>query len=119
MNEQPGADRRTAQRFSMQLPVEVKSPAAGGAVATKTDDVSFRGVYFHINQHFEVNSTIDLVLTLPREVTLSDDVRVHCVGRVVRVERPKAGPEASGGGLVGVAAVIERYDFLKSPSKAT
>jgi len=115
MKDQPGDDRRTAQRFSMQLPVEVNSPAAGGRVATKTDDVSSRGVYFHINQNFEVNSTIDLVLTLPREVTLSDDVRVHCVGRVVRVERPKAG----NGGQVGVAAVIERYTFLPSPSKAT
>jgi len=115
MKDQPGDDRRTAPRYTMQLPVEVKSPAAGGLLATKTDDVSSRGVYFHINQNFEVNSPIDLVLTLPREVTLSEDVRVHCVGRVVRVERP--GTE--NGGQVGVAAVIERYDFLPSPSKAS
>jgi hypothetical protein len=94
----------------MQLPVEVRSGVAGGAAVTKTDDVSFRGVYFHINRNFEVDSPIDLVLTLPREVTLSNDVRVHCVGRVVRVERPST----ENGGQVGVAAVIERYNFLPS-----
>ncbi|MGH9804947.1 MAG: PilZ domain-containing protein [Candidatus Acidiferrales bacterium] len=114
MKDQSGDDRRGAQRYSMQLPVEVQSPAAGGRLITRTDDVSFRGVYFHINQNFEVNSTIDLVLTLPHEVTLSEDVRVHCVGRVVRVEHP--GTES--GGQVGVAAVIERYDFLPSPAKS-
>lgn len=116
MKVQPGDERRTAQRFTMQLPVEVEAPGAGGRVATRTDDVSFRGVYFHINQNFEVDSPIDLVLTLPHEVTLSQDVRVHCVGRVVRVERPA---EGANGGQVGVAAVIERYDFLAAPSKTS
>lgn len=115
MKGQAGAERRTAQRYSMQLPVEVKSPATSGPVTIKTDDISFRGVYFHINQNFEINSPIDLVLTLPREVTLSDDVRVHCVGRVVRVEIPGT----DNGGLVGVAAVIERYNFLPSASKSS
>lgn len=114
MKDQPVDERRTALRYSMQLPVEVRTPDPGGAVVTKTDDVSFRGVYFHINQNFEINSPVDLVLTLPREVTLSEDVRVHCVGRVVRVER--SGKE--NGGQVGVAAVIERYDFLPFPAKS-
>lgn len=115
MKEQSGENRRAAHRYSMTLPVEVKGSAAAGPVSTTTKDVSFRGVYFTVNQNFEVNSPIDLVLTLPREVTLSDDVRVHCVGHVVRVDKQPA----EKGGQVGVAAVIERYNFLPSASKAT
>jgi len=113
MKDPSGDERRTAHRFNMHLPVEVRAPATQEPLSTTTEDVSFRGVYFTINRKFEVNSPIDLVLTLPREVTLSDDVRVHCVGRVVRVDRR----QAENGGQVGVAAVIERYNFLPSASK--
>ena len=116
MKDQPGDNRRGAHRYSMKLPVEVRGSAAAGPVTTTTTkDVSFRGVYFTVNQNFEVNSPIDLVLTLPREVTLSNDVRIHCVGHVVRVDKQPA----EKGGQVGVAAVIERYNFLPSASKAS
>lgn len=115
MKEQRSENRREAHRYSMKLPMEVKGSAAAGPVSTTTKDVSFRGVYFTVNQNFEVNSPIDLVLTLPREVTLSDDVRVHCVGRVVRVDKRPSG----NGSEVGVAALIERYDFLPAASKAS
>jgi hypothetical protein len=48
-------------------------------------------------------------LTLPPEITLTESIRVHCKGKVVRVD-----PQA-GGGRVGIAAVIERYEFLAEP----
>jgi len=108
-------DRRNARRFLMNLPLEVSTAAAGQPLASqaKTRDVSYRGLYFTVDRDLEAGSPIEFVLTLPKEITLTDDVRVQCAGRVVRVE--KLGPER-GSGLVGVAAVIEQYDFLPPPS---
>jgi hypothetical protein len=45
-------------------------------------------------------------LTLPPEITLTESIRVQCKGRVVRVE------DSSDDGRVGVAAVIDEYQFL-------
>ena len=51
-------------------------------------------------------SPIGFTLTLPPEITLTESIRVQCKGRVVRVEN------GSHDGKVGVAAVIEEYEFL-------
>lgn len=106
-------DRRTARRFLMNLPVEVGVSPGEERLPTvaKTRDVSYRGLYFTIDRAPEMGSPIEFILTLPKEITLSGDVRVQCVGRVVRVERVDAGEAAR----VGVAAVIEQYDFLPPP----
>ena len=91
----------------MTLPVEIKGEVrTGETLAAETRDVSFRGLYFVVDQEFESGSSIEFILTLPRELTLAGDVRIYCAGRVVRVEKP-----VPAGG-VGVAAIIDRYEFL-------
>lgn len=106
-------ERRSARRFLLSLPLEVKGQLSTGetfSAATKTRDISFRGLYFVVDREFDSGSPIEFVLTLPKEVTLAGDVRIYCAGRVVRVERPDSP------GTVGVAAVIDRYEFLREPS---
>jgi hypothetical protein len=56
-----------------------------------------------------LGSEIEFTLTLPPEITLTESIRVHCKGRVVRVE------PAAAGGKIGIAAIIERYEFLAEP----
>jgi len=51
-------------------------------------------------------SQIGFTLTLPPEITLTESIRVQCKGRVVRVE------DTAADGRVGVAAVIDEYQFL-------
>jgi len=121
MSQESNDDRRSARRFLMELPVKVKLASVGGpaTAATRTRDVSSRGLYFNVDLEVKVGSPIDFVLTLPQAITLSTDVRVHCVGRVVRVDASpasQAGDEGDGGG-VGVATVIEQYSFLPSGSE--
>lgn len=99
-------ERRAARRFSMALPLKVRLSVEGG-VAEKTGetrDVSFRGLYFTIEASVETGSSIEFVLTLPQQITLAGDVHIRCYGRVLRVE-PRNGSR-------GVAAQIERYEFL-------
>ena len=102
----PQTEQRSTRRFSLDLPITVKFPnhGAAGDVAGHTRDVSSRGVFFYMNSEIEEGNSIDFVMTLPSEITLSDPVRVHCTGRVVRVSQ--------AGGEQGVAVAIEKYDFV-------
>ncbi|HXX20047.1 MAG TPA: PilZ domain-containing protein [Candidatus Acidoferrum sp.] len=105
-----GVERRAARRFSMMLPLKVRF-SAGDAVTEKageTRDVSFRGLYFMIEAAVELGSAIEFVLTLPQQITLAGDVHIRCYGRVLRVE--------AHNGRHGVAARIERYEFLPTPA---
>lgn len=102
-------DKRRARRFPMQLPVAVRIEEAKGEQRTvQTRDVSSSGVYFEIGSPLDVGSSLEFVLTLPEPITKGNPVRIKCIGKVVRVERaPRSG------GHIGVAATIERYEFVR------
>src|SRR5713226_908513 len=103
-----GSERRTTQRFSMRLPLTVRwtTGAAVGETSTESRDVSSRGVYFFLSKDVRAGSPVEILLTLPNEITLAGPVRVRCLGRVQRTE-----PREEG--AVGVVAAIERYEFLR------
>jgi len=103
-------ERRSSRRFTMALPLTIRSSGPAGSVEHQghTRDVSFRGLYFLADADYEAGSQIEFVLTLPKEITLAGDVNIRCFGQVVRVE--------SADGRHGVAARIERYEFLPSPT---
>jgi PilZ domain len=101
-----GIERRASRRFTMTLPLTVRSTGPNGAVERRgqTRDVSFRGLYFLIEANYDVGNEIEFVLTLPKEITQAGDVHIRCYGQVVRVDVLN--------GHRGVAARIERYEFL-------
>jgi len=103
-----GSERRTTQRFSMRLPLTVRwtTGAAVGETSTESRDVSSRGVYFYLAKDVKEGSAVEILLTLPNEITLAGPVRVRCLGRVQRTE-----PRDDSS--VGVVAAIERYEFLR------
>src|SRR4029077_8940538 len=72
-----GSERRTTQRFSMRLPLTVLGPreAAVGDTATESRDVSSRGVYFFLSKDVREGSPVEILLTLPNEITLAGPVR--------------------------------------------
>jgi c-di-GMP-binding flagellar brake protein YcgR len=106
-----GTDRREARRFSMSLPMRVlPREAHSEELRASTRDVSYRGLYFLSETKFDVGSQIDFVLTLPQKASQLGEVDIRCCGKVVRVE-------IGTNGTVGVAAKIERYEFL--PVSAT
>jgi hypothetical protein len=104
-----GSERRTTQRFQMRLPLTVRwtTGAAVGETATESRDVSSRGVYFFLSKNLGEGSPVEILLTLPNEITLAGPVRVRCLGRVQRTE-----PRDEGS--IGVVAAIERYEFLRN-----
>ena len=97
------------RRFDKRLPATVK--AAGAELAellTETQNISARGVFFYLEQPLEEGSRIEVTLTFPPHITLTDSVRVRFLARVLRVEAPLPASR------VGVAAFIEEYQFLRS-----
>ena len=104
-----GSERRNTQRFQMRLPLTVRwtTGAAVGETSTESRDVSSRGVYFFLSKDVKEGSAIEILLTLPNEITLAGPVRVRCLGRVQRTE-----PRDEGS--IGVVAAIERYEFLRA-----
>jgi hypothetical protein len=100
------ADRREARRFTMNLPVRILPwERKGDELAVSMRDVSYRGLYFFAGERFEAGREIAFVITLPQDMTKSGDVKIRCHGKVVRVD-----PRENGN--VGVAAKIERYEFV-------
>jgi hypothetical protein len=93
----------------MALPLTVRSSGPEGDTERhgRTRDVSFRGLYFTVDSKYESGSALQFILTLPKEITMAGDVNILCYAQVVRVETQ---PDA-----VGVAARIDRYEFLSAP----
>lgn len=106
------SDRREARRFSMNLPVRVLvNDANGPELKANTRDVSYRGLYFVTEASFEKGKEIDFILTLPAQIISAGDVNIRCHGHVVRVE-------AEGQGKTGIAAKIEKYEFIPARASA-
>ncbi|HEY1678171.1 MAG TPA: PilZ domain-containing protein [Candidatus Sulfotelmatobacter sp.] len=100
-------DRRMMRRFDMRLPAIVRLEDAN-ELHTETQNVSARGVFFYLDRVVEAGTKIDVTLTFPPHVTLTDAVRIRFKARVIRVENPLPSSR------VGTAAMIEEYEFLKS-----
>ncbi len=95
------------RRFDMRLPAIVKLEGAS-EFHTETQNVSARGVFFYLDHAVTAGTKLEVTLTFPPHVTLTDAVRVRFSARVIRVEDPL--PSAR----IGVAAMIEDYQFLRS-----
>jgi hypothetical protein len=101
-----GSDRREARRFNMTLPMRLLSRDSNSPeLQAQTRDVSYRGLYFLAAAQLKPGNSIDFVITLPEQVTRSNDVNIRCHGEVVRVEPTQ-------NGRMGIAAKINRYEFL-------
>ena len=106
-------ERRSSRRFLMKLPLKVRwtSDASPTEASTETQEVSSRGIYFYLPKDLKNGAPIEIVMTLPHEVTLAGPVKVRCLGHVVRTDSQRDQD-------IGVAAAIERYEFLRNGESA-
>jgi hypothetical protein len=102
-------ERRRMRRFDMRLPaiVSLASDPIDGLL-TETQNVSARGVFFYLDRPLAEHTSIQITLTFPPHITLTDSVRVRFTARVIRVESPLPASR------IGIAAMIEEYEFLRS-----
>jgi len=95
------------RRFDMRLPAIVRLEDTR-EFQTETQNVSARGVFFYLDHTVQAGTKLEVTLTFPPHITLTDAVRVRFTARVIRVEHPL--PSAR----IGTAALIEDYQFLRS-----
>jgi hypothetical protein len=100
-------ERRSMRRFDMRLPAVVHIEGAS-EFHTETQNVSARGVFFYLDRAVAAGTQLEVTLTFPPHVTLTDAVRVRFTARVIRVESPLPSLR------IGTAAMIEDYEFLRS-----
>jgi len=97
------------RRFDMRLPAAVKTIGSEySELLTETQNVSARGVFFYLDRPVAEGSRVEVTLTFPPHITLTDSVRVRFVARVLRVDAPLLASR------IGIAAFIEEYEFLRS-----
>lgn len=100
-------ERRMMRRFDMRLPAVVRVEGTN-EFETETQNVSARGVFFYLDRAVSAGTRLEVTLTFPPHITLTEAVRVRFSARVIRVDSPL--PSAR----VGTAAMIEDYEFLRS-----
>ena len=93
-------ERRATRRFLMRLPLTVRwtDESVVGEAATESREVSSRGLYFHLPKGLKSGSPVEIVMTLPHELTQAAPVRVRCLGRVLAIQFGEFRRRGSSGG---------------------
>jgi hypothetical protein len=95
-------EQRKNQRFDLKLPFEILRTGANTKMVGETKNVSSSGVLFTSDMSFPIGEPIEYVITFPKPAGSRTEVRLRCVGTVLREE-----PESK------FAATLERYEFVR------
>lgn len=95
-------EQRKHQRFELRLPFEVVRNGSRSKVRGETMNLSSAGVLFTSESELPLGESIEYLITLPRTPGTRKDVRLRCVGKVLREDARSA-----------FAATLERYEFLR------
>jgi hypothetical protein len=95
-------EQRKHQRFDLRLPLEIIVGDAKNKAKGETRNVSSCGVLFTSKVPVEVGSSIEYLITLPKAPGTRAEVRLRCVGKVVRTDEQAR-----------FAATMERYEFVR------
>ena len=100
-------NQRQARRYSVKLPCLVKTAKSARTavheVQAETRDVSRSGLFFFAFGNWKVGGKIDCKLRF-YGMGFGHPFTVRCTGKITRLVSRE-------GGLTGVAATIERYEF--------
>ncbi len=100
-------EQRRSQRFQLTMSMTILRGSRGDINKIgETRNVSSSGVYFVLAEPLEPGILVEFVITLPDAVSLTGPVRLLCKGKITRIEHQEDE-------LVGMAATIERYEFLR------
>ena len=102
--DQVHLERRAAQRFDFQLPVRVRLTGTDREGYAFTQNLSARGAFFYTDFEVAEGNALELTLVMPSEITLAENMRVRCRGKVIRVVPVER--------RFGVAVQLEGYEFL-------
>jgi len=105
-------EQRRTRRFDLRLPIEFQYMGNEWVrQLSETRNLSSGGVLFCSDYEVPVGQSIEYTITLPASGRDPQEVRLHCVGTVVRSEQ-RSGDDAIQP-KYAVAATLERYEFVR------
>lgn len=104
-------ERRSYRRFPLEAPVKLAPEAAEPEIETATSNISAAGVYFTVPVDLAPGTELEWDMELPGGLPLGTRLQVHCVGTIVRKERP-------GTGRIGLAVAVKHYTvhYIEPPT---
>ncbi|MGD0182949.1 MAG: PilZ domain-containing protein [Terriglobales bacterium] len=105
-HDQVQHERRAAQRFDVHLPLSVRLAGGEREGCGFTQNLCARGALLHTDLPLSEADSIELTLVMPSEITLAENMRVRCPGKVLRVLSSAVGNRAV------VAVQLAGYEFL-------
>ena len=96
-------EQRKHQRFDLRLPIELIRSGAHRKPFGETKNVSSSGVLFTSAEPVEVGEPIEYFITFPRVPGSKSEVRLRCMGKILRNETQET-----------FAATLERYEFIRA-----
>jgi hypothetical protein len=95
-------EQRKNQRFELKLPFEIIRTGTNTKMVGETKNLSSSGVLFTSNAAVPVGEPIEYFITFPKPVNSRSEVRLRCVGTVLREDAE-----------LKFAATLERYEFIR------
>jgi hypothetical protein len=108
--DQVHLERRASQRFDFQLPVGIRLAGTEREGCGFTQDLSGRGAFFYTDFQVTEGDAVELTFMMPAEITLTENMRVRCRGRVTRVLPAQS--------KFGVAVHLQGYEYLSEAEGA-
>lgn len=108
-------EQRRAQRFQLHLPLSITRFGECATLDGFTRNISSRGVLFTTARVPDLGGSIVYVIVLKDEGAQSTSLR--CIGRVLRADLIGTG-QAEAYPNYQIAATLERYEFMRSPSRS-
>ncbi len=106
-------ERRAVRRYDLSLPVSIRLSSARGSAGDdsfanggKTRNISPQGIYFLVEPSVVSGAALDITVTLTYKNEGGTAAVVRAKGTVVRVEERSET-------MVGVAAVIGKYEIVR------
>jgi hypothetical protein len=97
-------EQRKNKRFDLRLPLEIVGTGYTRRVNGETRNMSSAGVLFTSSTPVPVGEPIEYLITFPKAPGARTEVRLRCVGKVVREDTE----------VPAFAATLERYEFLRA-----
>ena len=99
-------EQRKNQRFDLRLPFQIVGSGTHVKTNGETKNVSSSGVLFTSKAPVPVGDAIEYLITFPKAPGARAEVRLRCVGKVLRQDQESS----------AFAATLERYEFVRQPA---
>lgn len=95
------------RRFAVRLPASVRVSGIPCEFPTEIENISACGMFFYLDRWMTKGAFLEVTMSFPPQVTLSEPMLIRFSARVVRVE-----PQTMN--RVGVGVTIEQYEVVHS-----